>query len=146
MPLPPSGEGFVYIAGPYRPRSGTHDVSVYDEIHANIMRARDAAHFLADYDIPFFCPHLNSTHFEITAPDVPPEFWLRMDMTILIHAKAVWLVSGWEESTGALTEVEAASRMDIPVYLPDAGLLLVTDWRARLGALEGTINAIRAKE
>lgn len=143
MSLSPRIEGFVYIAGPYRPRSGKHDASAYDEIDENIQRARKAAQFLAEHDIPFFCPHLNSAHFETDAPDVPPEFWLRMDLTILIHAAAVLLVDGWEHSKGAQAEVAEARKRGISVFTPDRADALVVDWQ---WASSGEPNAIRATE
>ena len=71
---------YVYIAGPYRGAQGEHDYSVYYEIDCNIARARAAAVYLAERDIPFFCPHLNSCHFEVIAPSVSPAYWYRMDL------------------------------------------------------------------
>ena len=129
--LTPEEEGFCYIAGPYRAADGGHDADYYDEIDANIQRARDAAIFLASNDIPYFCPHLNSAHMEVDASHILPAYWYRMDMTILRYAKALWLLEGWTASQGATDEYKAARKQDIPVFAPQEGEDLVRTWRER---------------
>mgnify|MGYP001583561235 FL=1 len=129
--LTPEEEGFVYIAGPYRAKDGGHDVDHYDEIEANIQRAREAAIFLAEHDIPYFCPHMNSAHMEVHAASVLPAYWYRMDMTIMPGAKALWLLEGWTASQGATDEYKAARKQDIPVFAPQEGEDLVRTWRER---------------
>ena len=129
--LTPEEEGFAYIAGPYRAKGGGHDESYWDEIDANIQRARDAAIFLAERDIPYFCPHLNSAHMETYAPTVQPAYWYRMDLTILRHAKALWLLDGWLDSEGSKVEYKAAAEWDIPTYAPQEWKRLVENWQGR---------------
>ena len=120
---------FVYIAGQYR-GPHAHDHTAYEQIDANISQARAYAIKLARKGIPFFCPHLNTAHFEVIAPDVPADFYLGMDLAILTHAWAIFLLPGWRESSGALTEVAYCKETGIPTYtwldLPQ----MVCDWNA----------------
>ena len=130
-PLTPEEEGFVYIAGPYRAKDGGHDAAHFDEIDANITKARVAAVYLAERDIPYFCPHLNSAHMENHASSVQPAYWYRMDLTILRHAKALWLLDGWLGSEGSKAEYKAATNWGIPVYAPQEEVRLVENWHDR---------------
>ena len=105
---------FVYIAGPYT--GPTHDAHSYLAIDANIGRARYAASRLANAGVPYFCPHLNSAHFEVITPDVKPNFWYDLDMTILRFSSALLLIYGWEGSKGACMERDEAVRLGIPCF------------------------------
>ena len=114
---------YVFIAGPYG-RDG------YLTITRNIARAREAAAFLANNAIPFFCPHLNSAYFEYITPDVPVQFWNDLDLAVLDHASAVWLLDGWETSKGTLVELDRAKLLRIPSWLPAEGDDLVQWWHS----------------
>lgn len=118
---------YVYIAGPYRGKT-THDARGYFEIDANINRARKAAATLARLGIPFFCPHLNSAHFEVIAPDVQPAYWLEMDMIFVDLASVLWILEGWEDSQGTLGEIERAKEKKQPVFYPHELSELVAFW------------------
>lgn len=144
-PLTPEEEGFVYLAGPYRAKDGGHDADHFDEIEANIQRARMAAVFLASNDIPYFCPHLNSAHMEIDVPDVLPPYWYRMDLTILRHAKVLWLQEGWIDSQGSMAEYRAAHNWNIPVYAPQEGDILVGAWRRRCEGIMADAETLTAR-
>jgi hypothetical protein len=121
---------FVFIAGPYRALTGEHDGSVYYEIDQHINEARRWATKLAQSEIPFFCPHLNSAHFEVLAPETPPEFWYQMDMVLLERASALLLIPGWQESTGARAEKRRAEELNIPCFTFDVWYELVDFWSA----------------
>lgn len=108
--------GFVYIAGQYQKPGGTHDHSSYFDIDANINKAREWAAKFARSRIPFFCPHLNSAHFEVITPEVPATFWYQMDLEILAMARAVFLMPGWQDSKGAQEENQFALTRGIPTY------------------------------
>lgn len=123
------GNTFIYIAGPYRALGGKHDWSVYYEIDQHINEARMWASKLATEQIAFFCPHLNSAHFEVTAPSATPEFWYTMDMVLLQYASALLLIPGWEHSEGATAENQRAMELGIPVYRYQEFDLLVKHWR-----------------
>ena len=119
---------YVYIAGPYRGKA-THDHRGYFEIDANINRAQKATVTLARLGIPYFCPHLNSAHFEVIAPDVKPEYWYQMDIELLKPASAMLLLEGWEKSSGTLKEIAIAHELRIPVFYPDERDELVEWWK-----------------
>jgi len=112
----------VYIAGPY---SGAN----YLEIDRNISRARDAAKWLCDNRLFFFCPHLNSAHFgEFT--DAPKEYWYNLDLEIMYGCDALYLLDGWAESKGTLNEIRIAEERGMPVFFPgQVGSLLA--WRMK---------------
>lgn len=122
--------GFCYIAGPYRAK-GTQeqDWTTYEGIDKNISDARAMAARLALDGIPFFCPHLNSAHFEVITPDVPPEFWLDLDLRILRHASALMLITNWRESSGACAELQFAQDLKMPVYTDNMYDRFLKDWR-----------------
>ena len=121
-------EGYVYIAGPYMGSGKAHNAQGYHEIDRNISRAREKAAFLAANGIPYFCPHLNSCHFEVIVPDAPVEFWYEMDIRLLVGASAVLLVEGWESSSGTAKEIAGAKGVDIPIFLPDQNQALKAWW------------------
>ncbi len=119
---------FVYVAGPYRPKDGTHDWRGYFEIDAHISEARKWAAALAEAGIPFFCPHLNSAHFEIIVPKVPSQYWLDMDLVILRYASALLLLPGWKESRGTQEEKRQAHDQGKRVYTHRLFPQLVREW------------------
>jgi len=100
----------VFIAGPYGDSSG------YLNIDRNIARAREAAAALAEEGYGYYCPHLNSVHFEVIVDDVPVGFWYAMDLRFLENADAILMLEGWESSEGACQERIAALDLGIPVY------------------------------
>ncbi|KKL23403.1 hypothetical protein LCGC14_2425730 [marine sediment metagenome] len=122
-----SDRTFVYIAGPYT--GPTHDAHSYPAIDTNIARARYAAARLANARVPYFCPHLNSAHFEVITPDVGPTFWYGLDMTILRFSSALLLLFGWEASKGACMERDEALKLGLPCF--DIGRFddLVSWWK-----------------
>lgn len=136
--LTPAEVGFVYLAGPYRGKDAlAHDHTVFCEIDAHINEARRWAARLAADSVPYFCPHLNSAHMEVIAPTVPSNYWLEMDLAILVEAKALMLLPGWRDSSGARAEKGAAMALDppIPVYTHQLYAQFLDDWWARLGRL-----------
>lgn len=120
---------YVYIAGPYRGKA-SHDARGYFAIDANINRAKEAAATLARLGIPFFCPHLNSAHFEVIAPDVKSVYWLEMDMVFVDLASVLWILEGWEDSGGTLGEIERAKENQQPVFYHFELSELVAFWKA----------------
>lgn len=119
---------FVYIAGPYRASNGGHDYQSYYDIDQHINEARMWATRLANVNIPFFCPHMNSAHMEVIAPDALPEYWYNLDMLILEHASALLLIPGWRESKGAIAEKDRAAELGILQYTYTEFNMLVSDW------------------
>lgn len=105
----------VYIAGPYTAPEG-HDYRGYHGIERNIGNARQVAAWLVDLGVYFFCPHLNSAHFEVIRPNAQPQYWYELDLRILRHCDAVLLIHGWRNSKGAVKECEVAIELGIPVF------------------------------
>jgi len=104
----------VYIAGPYMGK--THDSYSYHEIERNIGAAREAAAALVREGYGFFCPHLNSAHFEVITPEVEADFWRDMDLCLLKAADAVLMLPRWESSRGAGAERIAGLDALLPIY------------------------------
>ena len=117
---------FVYVAGPYSGK--THDHQSYNEIDANIAQAREAAKFLAENGVPFYCPHTNAAHFEVIAPDLPIEYWYKMDNVFVDLSSAVFLVEGWQVSLGTQAEMRRARQSGKRIFYPDEGRSLVDWW------------------
>lgn len=117
-PFSPGGrEGFVYLAGPYRGEDAiSHDWRWFETIDRHIASARSWAMRCANDALPYFCPHLNSAHFEVLCPQVPASFWLAMDLEILKGATALLLLPGWRKSAGAILERAAAHEQGIRVF------------------------------
>lgn len=121
--------GFVYISGPYRGQNAiAHDHTVYPEISKNIAEATRWAIKLANDSVPYFCPHMNSAHMEVAAPEAHPDYWLWLDIKILEGAWGVLLIPGWHESAGAWVEKKYAEEHGIPVYYYTQYDELVKDW------------------
>jgi nucleoside 2-deoxyribosyltransferase len=105
----------VYVAGPYTGRS-THDASGYHAIDRHIGIAREACAWLINHGLYFFSPHLNSAHFEVITPSVPPATWYDLDQRILEACDVMLVVEGWRESSGTLKEIAFCKDRGIPVY------------------------------
>ncbi len=120
---------FVYIAGPYMEQGGGHDWAYYTNIDMHITEARYWAIHLVDQNIPYFCPHLNSAHFEVFCPAAKLEFWYDMDNLFLPHSSALLLIPGWDKSTGARDEKGLAEELGIPCYTYKRFDELVDHWR-----------------
>lgn len=102
---------FVSICGPYGDALG------YDKIEENIQSARKFTVAIAKMGAGFFCPHLNSAHFEVDCPEIPVDFWYEQDIRFLSSCDAVFLLPGWEKSKGTLGEIEAWKEMvDGPIF------------------------------
>ena len=108
----------VYIAGPY---SGKHLADDKDDSHQqiseNIAKARQASIQLAELGFAWFCPHLNSEHFEVDCK-LPHtyESYLPPDFTWIEACDALYLLPGWEKSHGTGQEVAYAKSLGIPVF------------------------------
>lgn len=111
----------IYIAGPYAARIANPMDSwqKYHIVEGHILEARKAAHNLIKWGIGYYCPHLNSAHFETIAPQVPNDFWYEMDLKILRNCDAVYLLPNWKDSVGTRAEVEFANNHGIRVFDTD---------------------------
>ena len=112
---------FVYIAGPY---SGPE----YLTIDRHISNARQAAAWCAEHDIGYFCPHLNSAHFDAIVPDVPVGWWYDMDLHFLAACEAILVLPGWRESNGTLVELGVAKSLAMPVFRWPVEIDRIFEW------------------
>jgi nucleoside 2-deoxyribosyltransferase len=112
---------FVYIAGPYTPRTGRRHP--YFETKENIMMAAEAAAALADKRVGFFCPHLNSAHFEYICPDLTHDFWYELDMHFLQACDAILLLPGWQYSPGTIAERRWMKDNGRPIFYWENGTI-----------------------
>lgn len=116
----------VYIAGPYGDAGG------YLAIDRNIAAAREVAAELVQAGVGFLCPHLNSAHFEAITPDVPVSVWYALDEELLKRCDAVYVLEGWERSTGTKREIDLALALGLPVFYGGMWAELVA-WARRGG-------------
>jgi len=107
----------VYVAGPYRAKSGAHDASVYNEIEENIRRAEAAAIRLWAAGFGVLCPHLNTNHFEVKCPDIPTEAYLVTDLRLLAICDIIYMLPGWQDSKGSIGERDLMERLQRPIYV-----------------------------
>lgn len=104
----------IFIAGPY---FGNGDRANIEE---NIRHAEKYQIALANAQIPFFCPHNHTEHFEEKAA-APEDFYKEMDMEILQRASdAILAIPGWEKSSGARAELQWAKKNNIPIFYPES--------------------------
>lgn len=95
----------IYIAGPY---TGT---DVYDT-HMNIQEAEYYAAAVWEHGGAALCPHKNTAYMDgITSYDKFLEGCIEM----MRRCDAVWLMLNWEESKGAVREMEVAKAENLKV-------------------------------
>jgi hypothetical protein len=98
----------IYIAGKYRSNQGEW------WIRENIRAAEKAAQMVWQWGGAALCPHKNTAFFG-GLPGCPDQIWLDGDLEMLWRCDAVWAIEGYEESSGALKEIEYARTHGIPV-------------------------------
>lgn len=103
----------VYVAGPYTGKTK-------EERDANIDRARLAAAKVWESGNYAFCPHLNTARFDDTCKASYQDY-IDGDLAFLETKDAVYVLTGWENSSGTMTEIGKANELNIPVYYQDKG-------------------------
>lgn len=124
----------VFIAGPY------FGDGKYETIERNIQDAEKVAIELANRQVPFFCAHLHTRHFEVKA-EAPESFYHALDAAMLERAaNAVVALPRWRESGGARREIAWAEANSVRVFylrsLDDAETLEAIAHWAKKGAKE----------
>ena len=96
----------IYISGQYRNKTigGTF---------RNIMHARDVAVKLWNENWIVICPHLNSFLMDGLCPD---NVWLEGDIEILHRCDAIYMLKNWQNSKGAMKELELAKELGLEIY------------------------------
>lgn len=84
----------IFVSGKYR-----------GDISANIQTAKEASIKLWQQGYAVICPHMNTAHFDGLCPD---EVWLEGDLEIMKRCDAVYMLSNWRDSAGAVKEHELA--------------------------------------
>lgn len=107
----------IYIAGPFTaPDSWSRE--------QNIRRAEEAGMTVASYGAMPLIPHANARFFEGT---LNPKFWYDGTLELLRRCDAVYCVDGYKLSTGTQREIFEATRLHLPVFLPEQQNDLI-DW------------------
>ena len=105
----------LYISGPYSPGNGRTT-----EENVEVARAHAAAAWRAGWAA--FTPHLNTSGFEETCPDLSWRDWLDGDLAILDRldpaTDAMLMLPGWQESKGASWEYYRAAALGLEIFEP----------------------------
>lgn len=97
----------IYISGKY---SGSKK-----DIKYNIALARDYAKDIWELGYTALCPHLNTMHFEEDC-NCCYEDYIAGDLVMLRRCDGMFMLPKWEESKGALIELNEAKKFGIKVY------------------------------
>lgn len=108
----------VFVSGRFRG-------SDHWQIEQHVRQAESLALEVWRLGAAALCPHLNTRHFQGSAPDA---LWLAGDLRMLERCDAVLTVQNWRDSIGARAEVQHAQRLGIPVF---HALHELQDWLAR---------------
>ncbi len=106
----------IYIAGRYRDERGEYYV------RCNIREAERAALFVWMNGGVAMCPHKNTAGLG-GAFGIPDETWLKGDLELIKRCDAIWMLPGWESSTGARGELDYARECGIPELYNQADVL-----------------------
>lgn len=98
---------FLYLSGPITAKHGR-------SIEENVARAVDVYLRCLHLGLPAFCPHLSAI-FPSAHLSVAYQVWMEYDFAVIDRCTHVVTLPHWEQSTGAVQEVEYARRWKIPV-------------------------------
>ena len=107
----------LYIAGPYRgPTREAVERNIQAAMHAAALAVRKGWYPVV--------PHACTAHFDRDYPGLArDEFYLEATLELMRRCDAVYMVQGWEFSSGSRVEVDEAHRNGLSVYyssgLPD---------------------------
>lgn len=96
----------VYVAGPFR---GATPLAV----RRNVERARDVGLQIAERGAYPVIPHTMTSEFDQLLTD---QFWLAGTMELLRRCDAIFLIPGWEASSGARAERVEAFVSGMPIF------------------------------
>lgn len=102
----------IYVAGPY---SGTPN-----QIISNIARAEKISINLIRNGFNVYTPHKNCSGYEVYEDDdITVSTWYTMGLDILSRCDAIYVMSGSEDSSGTIAEVEFAQGNGVTVLRED---------------------------
>lgn len=96
----------VYVAGSYR---AEHPY----QVNNNIQTAKEYGDILIQLGIMPLIPHKNTEHCEGLNSS---EFFLEGTMELMRRSNAVFVIPGFETSSGTLGEIAEAENLRIPVF------------------------------
>ena len=97
----------IYVAGRYR--------SNYEwQLEEFLRQAEDAALKLWEEGWAVICPHKNTAHFG-GALGIPDKTWINGDLEILSRCDAIYMLSNYRESRGAMAELALAKKLGLQV-------------------------------
>lgn len=99
----------VYTAGPYTAKDGVGSVN------DNIARARDVAVQLWGAGYTVICPHMNTAHMELYT-NLTSEQFVDKDLELVKASQAIVMLPYWEQSRGAVRELECARLFGLQVW------------------------------
>lgn len=100
----------VYLSGKY---SG--------DVEENLKTARAKAIRLWEQGYTVLTPHLNTQNFEVDCLCVYDDY-IAGDLVLLSRCDVVYMMEGWEESSGAKIERDYAKSRNIPIVYNDLEL------------------------
>lgn len=116
---------YSYLASPYsvkQPVSRQRAVTIRDRRYRKVCKK--AAQLMLEGKL-IFCPIAHSHPIEVIGMKgeiKSGDFWLEQDFALLEHASEliVFMMDGWEDSSGVTREIEFAKANSIPiVYIED---------------------------
>jgi len=100
-------EMLIYIAGKYNDKTP-------ELIEQNVQKALKVAEILIFKGHDVFCPH---THSHAFSPFLlSHDQWIDLDISILRHCDAIFLLDNWKESKGAIKEQKIAKLLNMKEY------------------------------
>ena len=111
----------IYIAGQYLPKTNINNAqhNIHEVIrltNLNVRKAIQTGIILMKKGHFVYIPHL--THFVHIESDIefPQQYWYKTDIEWLKLCDAIFMLPGWEYSTGARKEKEIAEQLKLKVY------------------------------
>lgn len=109
----------LYIAGPYRGKNSW-------EVEQNIQRAESYIEMIAKCGILPVCPHTMFRNFDGT---MTGQWWLDATAQLLVRCDGIFLVDGWRNSAGSLSELEMAKGLGMDIFAHDESLVgFLPEW------------------
>lgn len=106
----------IFISGPFRGKP-----NIEWNRQQNVRAAEAASLFVWRNGGIAICPHKNTEHFDGAADD---SIWLDGDLQILQRCDGIYLIPGWESSSGARSEFEFAARRSLMVMKSETDVLV----------------------
>ena len=103
----------IYVAGKY---TGGSDWETYKNIH----HAREVAHRLWGEGWAVICPHSNTAFFGGPEEhEVDRLKWLEGDLEFIRRSDAIFMLSNYLNSRGALIELKEARKLGLDIYFEE---------------------------